>query len=202
MRMSLQAGLSLLSERSLWTHFYIDTHEVTIAEFQTFVDAVGYDTAKHYSWNWFAGSTPDHPVFASYDAAQAYAAWAGKRLPTDAEWEKAARGGRVRQTYPWGDDTPAKAHAHIDGQNKKPYTVPVGSYAPNAYGLYDMAGNVAEWVYTSPDVERLSYRKGERALACGGNWNSDEFYARVYIREFLPRDGHFTVMGFRCAKRC
>ena len=178
--------------------FYIDTHEVTIAEFQDFVDAIGYENASQYSWNWYEGSTPEHPVFASYEAAQAYAEWAGKRLPTDFEWEKAARGGLVGKRYPWGNDeaTTDSAHftPHDQGRPDKPYTVPVGRYVPNGYGLYDMAGNVAEWVHTDP------LKINNSAVTRGGSWFLTESYTRVYMREILPIQGHYTSTGFRCAK--
>ena len=176
--------------------FYIDTHEVTVAEFQAFVDAVGYENVSQFSWNWYDGSTPQHPVFASYEAAQAYAKWAGKRLPTDAEWEKAARGGLTGKKYPWGDEVPTLSHAHITpsgtSRGNKPYTVKVGSYAPNGYGLYDMAGNVAEWVYAEEDQEK--------AFTRGGSWFLTEWYTQVYMREKLYKDGHYTSTGFRCVK--
>ena len=97
----LANGLILPEQTVFVDDFYIDTHEVTVAEFQAFAEATGY---KGGSWNWYKGHTPEHPIFASYDAAMAYAEWAGKRLPTDAEWEKAARGGLIGKTYPWGDD--------------------------------------------------------------------------------------------------
>ena len=122
--------------------FYIDTHEVTVAEFQDFVEAVGYENVSQYSWNWYDGSTPEHPIFASYEAARAYAEWAGKRLPTDAEWEKAARAGLVEKAYPWGNSIdPSKANYSAEIED----TTAVGNYPANAYGLYDMAGNAWEW---------------------------------------------------------
>ena len=178
--------------------FYIDTHEVTIAEFQEFVDALGYENVSQYSWNWYEGSTPEHPVFVSYEAAQAYAEWAGKRLPTDFEWEKAARGGLVGKRYPWGGDEATRNHAHFTPHDEarpgKPYTVPVGSYEPNGYSLYDMAGNVAEWVHTEP------HKINNSAVTRGGSWFLTESYTRVYMREILPIRGHYTSTGFRCAK--
>lgn len=178
--------------------FYIDTHEVTIAEFQAFVEATGYSDG---SWNWFDGFTPEHPIFASYEAAVAYAEWAGKRLPTDFEWEKAARGGLVGKRYPWGDDTATMDKAHFTPQAEarpgKPYTVPVGSYPPNGYGLYDMAGNVAEWV-SAEEFTEGSYR-GHKPTR-GGSWFLTEWYTRVYTREILPPQGHYTSTGFRCVR--
>lgn len=172
--------------------FLIDTHEVTIEEFQDFVEVTGYNEGYH----WFLESTPQHPVFASYYAAQAYAEWAGKRLPTDTEWEKAARGGLVGKRYSWGDEIPTSDHAHITFNSVPraaiPHTIPVGSYPPNGYGLYDIAGNVAEWVQTDPDTEYAPTR--------GGSWLSTEWYTRVHIRENLLKVGHFGVTGFRCVK--
>lgn len=179
--------------------FYIDTHEVTIAEFQAFVGATGYNIG----YNWWRESTPQHPVFASYMAASAYAEWAGKRLPTASEWEKAARGGLVGQRYPWGNDAPTTQHAHFKSKlGPSPYTVPVGSHPPNGYGLYDMAGNVSEWV--APEVgESLIIRYGETfSRLRGGNWHDGEWYMRNYTRPLaaVHVPAHWNIAGFRCVK--
>jgi sulfatase modifying factor 1 len=117
----------------------------------------------------------DHPVVhVSWDDAVAYAKWAGKRLPTEAEWEFAARGGLDGKPYAWGDEPPGRGgkwRANI-WQGNFPYqnraedgyerTAPVKSYQPNGYGLYDMAGNVWEWCsdFYCPDLYRLRAGQG------------------------------------------
>ena len=137
--------------------FYMDTHEVTNADYQKFVLANpewqkdNIPEALHHGFyleHWNGNSYPlwktDHPVAnVNWYAAMAYAGWVGKRLPTEAEWEKAARGGLVGKMYPWGDAAIDKTRANFNFRFED--TSPVGSYAPNGYGLFDMAGNVCEW---------------------------------------------------------
>ena len=147
--------------------FYIDKYEVTNARFQQFVQATGHRTQAEREGsgytgdksglvdgaNWRAPRGPgssiagleQHPVVSvSQEDAKAYCTWAGKRLPTEAEWEKAARGTDGR-TYPWGNQFDS-TKGNFDGKNKG--TVPVGTYegGKSPYGAYDMAGNVWEWV--------------------------------------------------------
>lgn len=141
--------------------FYMDKREVTVRAYRHFVEETGHRTPD---WEQIAiySPTDDHPiVLVSWHDAMAYAKWAGKRLPTEAEWEKAARGGSVAQIYPWGDTAPAAAAkvpcnfadknlTHYWWADKKVddgyvYTAPVGRYLANRYGLYEMAGNVSEW---------------------------------------------------------
>ena len=135
--------------------FYMDIYEVTNVQYKEFVDANPHwrkdRISHHYSYSylkdWNGNSYPrgkgDHPVtYVNWYDAMAYAQWAGKRLPTEAEWEKAARGGLIGKKYPWGDSTDSKkANYGRDIMG----TIAVGSYPPNGYGLYDMAGNVWEW---------------------------------------------------------
>ena len=135
--------------------FYIDKHEVTNLDYKRFLIAnpewekrrvPGHLAEVEYLLDWddnnnYPEGQANHPVqYVSWHAAAAYAEWAGKRLPTEAEWEKAARGALVGKNFPNGD-TISQTEANYRSKS----SVPVGSYAPNGYGLYDMAGNVKEW---------------------------------------------------------
>ena len=147
--------------------FYMDKYEVTNAQFKAFVDAnpewgkgniedrfheiiggplpEGGEYLEHWRGNTYPAGKADHPVtYVNWYAAMAYAEWAGKRLPTEAEWEYAARGGLAGKKYPWGNDEPTPADANYWDSNIRD-TTPVGQYAANGYGLYNMAGNVTEW---------------------------------------------------------
>ena len=209
--------------------FYIDKYEVTNAQYKQFVDANPQwekdripseyhdgDYLKHWEENTYPEGKQNHPVvYISWYAAMAYAEWAGKRLPTEAEWEKAARGGLVDQIYPWGNSIdPSKAnYAGEIGD-----TTPVGSYPANAYGLYDMAGNAWEWcldLYKTDFYARSLRRnpiageslvkitetfrnvKSQRALR-SGYWNNPPVFVRVADRyKRYPGSTHRGA-GFRC----
>lgn len=271
--------------------FWMDTHEVTNAEFAAFVAATGYITTAEKPvskeelmqqlppgspepdssmllpgslvftppshavplddvsqwWSFVTGASWQHPggpstdlkgkehlpvVHISWNDAQAYAKWAGKRLPTEAEWEYAARGGLKDQLYPWGSEalTTGKVKANTWNGNF-PYqntvtdgytgTAPVGSFAPNGYGLYDMSGNVWEWCadwYDSryyqqpgngdhPGGPATGYDPEEPNVAKhvirGGSFMCSDQYCsgyRVTARMKTTPESGLENLGFRCVR--
>ncbi len=216
--------------------FYIDKYEVTNAQFKAFVDAnppwqknripKKYRSGL-YLQDWSGNSYPsgkgNHPVvYVSWYAAMAYAQWAGKRLPTEAEWEKAARGGLVDEKYPWGYSIDAsKANYGKSIRSPTPLTTPVGMYAPNGYGLYDMAGNVWEWCLDAYEADFYTRSPRRNPLASemtltevmtnyqnvttsrvlrGGGWPNSAQNLRVAPRgRFSPTNAN-GLIGFRCAR--
>ena len=151
--------------------FYMDRYEVTIGQYKRFLRETAYGTLPDQTPNWiaekaivpaqkgvhqvvgFTTPTDNHPVAGvTFNDVQAYAEWAGKRLPTEAEWEYAARGGLVGKRYVWGNRLPEETDCNFTGSfggeqadDGHLYTAPVGSYDANGYGLYDMVGNTWEW---------------------------------------------------------
>ena len=230
--------------------FYMDRTEVTNAQFKEFLlenpqwhnklivtkaDLFSTPSDGNYLFTWSGNNYPqgkaDYPVrYVSWTAARAYANWAGKRLPTEAEWEYAARGGLKGKRYPNGD-TIAARDANFNHQNRDPRyiddrkgTTPVGKYAANGYGLYDMAGNVSEWCRDGYDSEFYStFPRNDVArnplspdnvrykrnldnfvgllVLRGGSYASNGSRVRVSARSnshptFILHGG----MGFRCVK--
>ena len=164
----------------------------------------------------------DHPVVhVSWRDAAAFADWRGTRLPTEAEWEYAARGGLPQQRYPWGDDFPRGAHAKanvFEGPFPTPdprahgpaATAPAISYPPNGYGLHNMVGNVWEWTadwWTAdrgelPDRDPAGPERGEGKVLKGGSYLCHDSYCnryRVAARTSNPPDTSTGHIGFRLA---
>lgn len=173
------------------------------------------EIAAPYAWR--GGEPPrdraDHPVtLISYEDAMAYCVWLASRtarpvrLPTEVEWERAARGGLERRRYPWGDDIdPSRANFLPDPASKRHRgTRPTGSYAPNGFELYDMAGNVWEWVddWYRADAYRTAGRGEAPALPLrvirGGAWvTHDVGQLRCAHRHRVPIDSYAYSIGFR-----
>jgi len=165
----------------------------------------------------------DHPVVhVSWNDAEAYATWAGKRLPTEAEWERAARGGERRKRFPWGDELrPEGTHRCNVWQGQFPEkntvedgyegTAPVESFSPNGYGLYNCSGNVWEWCadWFSPTFHRDGPRTnpegppdGDTKVIKGGSYLCHRSYCNRYrlaARTSNTPDSTTGHMGFRCA---
>ena len=177
---------------------YMDTTEVTVGQFKKFLKSTDH-TFDGELWAKVDKRSPTDKqpmIYVSWYDATAYAKWAGKRLPTEAEWEYAARGGLVRKRFPWGDDKDiARNYANYQGIGGKDKwgrtTAPVGSLKPNGYGLFDMSGNVWEWCQDWYDRSR-----SKRVLR-SGSWGFDTHVLRVASRCFSSsgRDGS---SGFRC----
>jgi len=190
--------------------FYIDIHEVTNAQYQVFLDSTGYALPMY--WGDTLYNKPYQPVVGVswYDAVE-YCQWAGKRLPTEAEWEIAARGGLTGEDYPFkGKIDEDKVNYIFDKFEKPKGVLKAGSYPPNGYGLYDMAGNVYEWC--SDWYSKTAYKdssdyvnpqgpvKGEAKVMRGGSWNYIADFQQVAMRNRAKPELKANYIGFRCVK--
>jgi formylglycine-generating enzyme required for sulfatase activity len=204
--------------------FYMDTRLVTNREYKAYCDATRtayppnprWKESPHYFLDY-----PDYPVVnVSWRQAMDYAEWAGKRLPSEEEWEYAACGGQVQPLYPWGDVQPDGQRANFADRNTEfpwrdfhvsdgyRYASPVGAFPPNAYGLFDMAGNVFQWVEdwffdysdTLHDTEKFKDGWGGSKVCRGGCYHSSAFDLRVARRRQILGGGPNMAVGFRCVK--
>ena len=210
--------------------FYIDPCPVTNAQFQRFTDAnpewqpegISRDLDNgNYLKHWKKADTltaqADHPVVnVNWYATVAYCRWAGKRLPTEAEWEYAARGG-LNGLFPWGDKPVDGSHTNFSGSGLGT-TSPVGKYPANGYGLFDMAGNVwqflaDEWKPYSSTPRKNPVAGGNlfldgtafldvktRRVIRGGSFGGMPVNLWVEYRDSHPPNGSRDFVGFRCAK--
>ena len=229
--------------------FWVDQHPVTNAQFRHFVNATGYVTTAeehgwsmvfdttHRRWRQVAGATWQHPlgprshlidsdnfpvVHVSWHDAVAYAAWAGKRLLTEAEYEHAARGGLLEARYAWGNQTPTaerplanfwqgrfpEVDRRLDGFGG---LAPVATFPPNRFGLYDMAGNTwcwcndwydSQYYWASPRANPTGPPHGTERVLRGGSWLSslegpNELAAGW--RHHAPAEYSSNHVSFRCA---
>ena len=192
--------------------FWIDKYEVTNSQYAECVADYGCRTPQDYSSN-YRGSYYGNPTYANYPViyvtwyqASNYCSWTGGRLPTEAEWEKAARG-RNPQAYPWGDspaDCSMANSGSCEGDTTQAGNYPLGA---SKYGAMDMAGNVSEWVgdwydegyyWSSPTDNPVGPANGNDRVTRGYSWNFENSYVRTASRGGAPEDANANDLGFRC----
>ena len=184
--------------------FLIEKFEVANRQYRAFVVATGHRPPGDWTATEYFPGRDDHPVVnVSREDAEAFCRWAGKRLPSEQEWEKAARGTTPR-AFPWGDQiTPGEANTVEVGRWD---TAPIGSFLADRspYGVMDMAGNVSEWVaddygpYQGFELSAGRLYAKRVGIGRGGNWRTSLLYARATNRIPAHSHGH-PEQGFRCA---
>ena len=186
--------------------FQFDATEVTNEAYAQFILSSHHRVPYHWQQGKPPAESETLPVYnVSWEDADAYCRWAGKRLPTEAEWERAARGGLDGLDYPSGDKLDAKqARFNVpDGPG------PVKAYPPNAFGLYGMAGNVSEW--TADWFDGGYYGRGEASdpkgpsggdykVIRGGAWSDSPRRVTVFFRNWVRPSQRTPNIGFRCAQ--
>jgi formylglycine-generating enzyme required for sulfatase activity len=181
--------------------FYIDKTEVTNAQYKAYCDATGYPAPPNWTNGAFASGEEEFAVtHINWWEAAAYAAWAGKRLPTEAEWEKAARG-TDKRTFPWGNDWDVNRVIWNRNRSFKVGTKPDGA---SPYGALDMAGNVYEWTASWYDAypnapHKFAEYGTQMKVIRGGGFYGSEFLARTHYRSVAFPSTRSDWIGFRCA---
>lgn len=191
--------------------FELAIYPVTRREYAEFLDAIGHDAPR--DWNHPGWGDPELPaVGMSWTDAQAYCAWRSScgppvRLPTEAEWERAARGPYDGWRYPWGDEVPTWIPRGGRGPLDGPWHVTVGE--PNAFGIYGITANIHEWCadwhasgyYThSPERNPSGPEAGVRRTSRGGSWRHTWTLSRTAARSKLDPSFRYTDYGFRVAR--
>ncbi len=206
--------------------FYIGEKEVTVGQWKIFIEDTAYKWDKWSLLNQYAPGDNYPIVFVTWEDAQSFCRWLSKkeeksyRLPTEAEWEKAARGGLQGKRYPWGNETPDGTQCNYADKNTDfswsdkrvddgyTFTAPAGSFPPNGYGLYDMAGNAWEWCQDwfdwdyykdSPAKNPKGSSSGIDRVMRGGSWCNDATIIRCAFRGFILPNVPNHPRGFRLA---
>ncbi|AFM03749.1 hypothetical protein Fleli_1317 [Bernardetia litoralis DSM 6794] len=180
--------------------FYIGRYEVTVKQYREFCDETGRDMPKKPMWGW----DDTHPVVGvTWDDANQYAEWAGKRLPTEAEWEYAARGGLSTLHYTYSGGNYAEVVGWFE-KNSVEMVQPVGLKRPNELGIYDMSGNVWEWCSDHYGRYRQLREKNPKGVPqglnrCirGGSWFGNKGNLRIANRYYNPQGFGSNLIGFR-----
>jgi len=192
--------------------FQINQFEITQYHYGEFIKATGHRSPlSRYSKNVERFNDMNQPVvYVSWLDAEAFCKWQGARLPTEAEWEKAAKGAGTN-SWPWGEEPKSIYGNFLGAEDGSPYTAFVGSFSKDqsSYHVYDMAGNAQEWI--SDWYDELYYEKGtaqnpkgpdrgDMKTLRGGSWNDSYLSGRVAARIKMFPDYRDTTVGFRCAK--
>ncbi len=205
------------SKRKVWVDsFYVCRNPVTNAQFARFLETTGYEPEdpRRFLTHWRGKTCPsklaDHPVtWVCWHDARAYAAWAGLRLPTEAEWEKAARG-TDGQKYPWGRDEPTKQHAHYGCPSAGPVPVDACPRGASPFGAHGMAGNVQQWCEDIDDPRfylmgpdrnprnTVSADGSTSHVARGGSFVYDKRSLRTFARRSFAASFRLADVGIRC----
>lgn len=192
--------------------FAMAATQVTVSEYSRFLDATGSRPPLH--WGEAHLAHPQQPVVAvSWFEAAAYCTWLSEvtsahyRLPTEAEWERAARGGIERMVFPWGNDPPMSRPGYDARWKTGPE--PVGQSPPNAYGLFEMCENVHEWCSdwfgadyypVSPERNPQGPGEGSRKASRGGSWRHHIKISRCSARSSIPPEFQYADYGFRVVR--
>ena len=212
--LGISVGVDEIPQHRVYVQgFYMDRYEVTVGKFRSFLEATGRKAPRIWSVEEWVKIYPepedDHPMNGvSWYDADSYCQWVGKRLPTEEEWEKAARGTDGRQ-WPWGNDfnSPEGKIMANTSEARVGWTTPVGSYPEGVspYGIYDMAGSVMEWTsswyqpYPGNDMQREAFGEKYKVIR-GGSWENPSVpFARTAYRYSVAPKWDHSAHRFRCA---
>lgn len=191
--------------------FWMTRTEVTVGAYAGFIRKTKHPEPPNTQTNFSRRGSELPQTNVSWEDATAYCQWAGGRLPTEAEWEYAARGGKEGQIFPWGSWDPSKAnYVKTDGKARDPFKELVAARQigdGNGYDLYDMSGNAAEWVFDwhsatfyseSPPADPKGPANGRERVTRGGSYYDPEKYLRSSARDHRQPEKKLNTVGFRC----